>query len=105
MMVRRFGLVLVAALGVAGCAGDGTTAQSGSRVFGLVSAPIPPAKPFVVASRRPLNATFPNVGLSAPERRDRVLTPAEQKALEAQLQAAAGTPVKRRPRNATAPSS
>jgi hypothetical protein len=105
MTVRRFGLVLVAALGVAGCAGDGTTAQNGARMFGLVSAPVPPAKPFVVESRRPPNETFPTVGASPAERRDRILTPSEQKALEAQLRAEAGAPAKRKPKAPAAPSS
>ena len=62
---------------------------NGPRMFGLVAGEPPPPQPFVVAARPPALGPYPAVGVTPPPRSDRVLTPQERDALEAQLKARA----------------
>jgi len=77
-----------------------STQQTGTagkpKLFGLVSGDLPPAKEFVVETRTP-TADYPAVGVTPPPRTEKVLTPAERAALEAELKTAAGgSPAKKR---------
>jgi len=75
--------VVLVALGLAGCAGDTATGPSNSRMFGLISGPIPPAQPFVVQARPRVEEEYPAVGVTPPPRSDEILTEPDRAKLEA----------------------
>ncbi len=75
----------VFALALGACAKQQGGPTSPQRMFGLVSGPIPPAQPFVVAARRPVSDVYPAVGITPPTRTDKVLTEPERAKLEADL--------------------
>jgi hypothetical protein len=66
------------------------------KLFGLVAGEPPPPKPFVVESRPTTPGVYPAVGVTPPERRDKILPPAERDALEAELRRAGGLPPKKK---------
>jgi hypothetical protein len=86
--------VVLAALGLAGCAGDTATGPSNSRMFGLISGPIPPAQPFVVQARPRVEEEYPAVGVTPTPRSDEILTEPDRAKLEASLKRYSGTPSK-----------
>jgi hypothetical protein len=91
MASMRFGVGVLVALALAGCtSAQNAQPQSNAKMFGLISGDLPPAKPFVVESRSQGGANYPAVGITPPPRTEKVLTRAEQVALEADLKAAAG---------------
>ena len=96
MAPMRFTVGAFVALALCACNSTQSTAPASKpKLFGLISGDLPPAKPFVVETRSP-TADFPAVGVTPPPRTERVLTPAEQAALEAELKARSGaspTPV------------
>jgi hypothetical protein len=87
-------LVLLAAAPLAGCAGDTPTGPSNSRMFGLISGPIPPAQPFVVQARNAVVEDYPAVGITPPARRDTPLAVEDRAKLEASLKRYSGPPAK-----------
>ena len=96
----RLFLIGLAAVGLAGCAGDQATGPTNSRMFGLVSGPVPPAQPFVVQARNGVVEDYPAVGITPPARTDKILAEADRAKLEASLKRYSGpsakTPVKRK---------
>jgi len=91
MAWMRLGVGVLVALALAGCTStQSAQPQSKAKMFGLISGDLPPAKPFVVESRSQGGGNYPAVGVTPPPRTEKVLTKAEQAALEADLKAAAG---------------
>jgi hypothetical protein len=82
-------ITALAGLGLAGCADK--TQSSPSRLFGLISGPLPQPQPFVVESRSatPSN-TYPVIGTTPPPRDDKVLDMKQRKELEDSLLATPG---------------
>jgi len=85
---------LAAALGAAGCAGDTATGPSNSRMFGLISGPIPPVQPFVAQARPLVEEEYPAVGVTPPARSDKILAEPDRAKLEASLKSYSGPPSK-----------
>jgi len=102
MTANRLGspvfLIGLAALALAGCAGDTATGPSNSRMFGLVSGPIPQPQPFVVQARPRVEEDYPAVGITPPTRTDTVLAEADRAKLEASLKRYSGPPSKTPPK-------
>jgi hypothetical protein len=88
----KAGLPLAIALGLVGCAGDQATGPNNSRMFGLVSGPVPAAQPFVAQSRPAVRPAYPAIGVTPPTRSDRILDQDERKKLEADLKRYSGPP-------------
>jgi hypothetical protein len=87
-------LLAALALGtvLAGCSNNPRDAK----MFGLIAGEPPPPKPFVVEARPKALGAYPAVGITPPERKDKILPPSERDQLEADLRRAGGLPPKKK---------